>query len=484
MLKALRRIVKPFASLKLAVVVILCLGAITAWGTFVEAQYDSAVARKVVYHSVYMFGVMGLLAINLIAVMIDRWPWKKHHLGFVFAHIGILVLMIGSVMTQVYGVDGSMNIGIGESSDSVTIDQKDFTVYTSMTGDRYATLFDYSQAHNGNEADFSQKEIHKNPLTVSLPEGQIEVVDYLPFALRDEKILPSNRSGDGPAVRFQLQNAMVNMVDWIQQPSRLRHAFKDLGPAQVVLATDDTQTDYTPKDSNAIVLKPLKKILKSGRATASELGPQVLSYAIYTKSLPGKIRRGTVKVGETIQTGWMGLALKIIQYLPAAKESITFKEMKRPTELTTSALKISYTNSLSGEKAQYWLGLNSLVKLFSENAVYIVTYANRRVHLDFPMTLKQFKVDHYEGTQRASAYQSQVLVGGLGERTISMNEPLKHGGFTFYQSSFNNDDKGRPVASIFSVNRDPGRWIKYLGCLIIVMGIINMFYFKRRAKKS
>ena len=60
-----------------------------------------------------------------------------------------------------------------------------------------------------------------------------------------------------------------------------------------------------------------------------------------------------------------------------------------------------------------------------------------------------------------------------------MNEPLKHEGFTFYQASFERDESGKPVTSILSVNHDPGRWVKYLGSFLIVLGSVVLFYFRR-----
>ena len=53
---------------------------------------------------------------------------------------------------------------------------------------------------------------------------------------------------------------------------------------------------------------------------------------------------------------------------------------------------------------------------------------------------------------------------------IMMNEPLHYQGFTLYQSSYD-ISPGKRKASIFSVNRDPGRWVKYIGAIILVFGI-------------
>jgi cytochrome c biogenesis protein ResB len=101
--------------------------------------------------------------------------------------------------------------------------------------------------------------------------------------------------------------------------------------------------------------------------------------------------------------------------------------------------------------------------------------------LGFEMSLKKFNIGRYQGTMRAASYESVVDVPDLGERLISMNEPLKHAGYTFYQASFESDPSGNPVASVLSVNRDPGRGLKYFGSLLIVFGTLHLFYMKRRS---
>ena len=84
---------------------------------------------------------------------------------------------------------------------------------------------------------------------------------------------------------------------------------------------------------------------------------------------------------------------------------------------------------------------------------------------------------------KAAGYESQVQVNeGKSVERISMNHPLKEDGYTVYQSGFEEDEKGVPVASVFSINKDPGRFVKYFGSLLIVLGSLILFlrrnYFK------
>ena len=116
-----KKIIHQLASLKLAVVVIVYICIVIGVGTVVESRLDAVAAKAYVYDSVWMYIGFGALSLSLISVMVDRWPWKKRHASFVLAHVGIITLIIGSVLTMKYGLDGSMLIGTGETQRSVSV---------------------------------------------------------------------------------------------------------------------------------------------------------------------------------------------------------------------------------------------------------------------------------------------------------------------------------------------------------------------------
>ncbi|CAN5697097.1 hypothetical protein BH10BDE1_BH10BDE1_01790 [soil metagenome] len=453
-----RKLVRRLASLKLAVVIIIMIGVVTAWGTIVEAQYDALAAKKIVYSSIWMITPMVLLVISLTAVMVDRWPWQKRHVGFILAHIGIIILLFGSLITQKWGIDGSVTIAIGDKQKNIVSGETDLSVYSSMDGSQYTKLFDQ-------EVDFFSHPAIKKPVSISIPEGEIKIIESYPYAIREQKFVEAGPDENaGAALRFQMQNANVNVTEWMLQASKDAAETKDLGPAQILVVAK------FPRDfggRNAIVLRPMDN--------------ERVEYNIHS-ARTGAIKKGTVAAGEVIETGWMGLQFRLLKYMPHAKEEISYRPLEKPTPLTVSAIKVQYRAPGTDKLKTQWMGLNSLLKLFSEGQVYIVSYMNRRLPLGFDMKLKEFKVGRYQGTMRAASYESVVDVPGLGETLISMNEPLKHGGYTFYQASFESDPAtGKPMASVLSVNHDPGRGIKYLGCILIIFGAIHLFYMKRRA---
>lgn len=449
--KMIEKIFKFFSSIQLAIFILVSLGIMSAAGTILEARYDTTYAQKVIYHSTFMYFIMALLCVNLINVMIDRWPWKAHHTGFVLAHVGIILLVVGSLITRLYGIDGNMIFDIGQSNRFISLNEPELAIYASY-GDGNHKFMDAT-----NRDFFVHRPSPNKPFLFHVNNEIFKVKDYYMFALRESKIIESNDPYSGPAVRVQLQNDRVNVTQWLMRSRQLPATEINLGPAKIIFA--DKSAQIPAQEGNYVVIRNLSE---------SEL-----SYEIYTARLPGKVQKGRLPIAEAVPTGWMGLELRVFKYIPHAEEKISYVKKERPTGLTQPAVLIEYNNQ------EQWLGLNTTARFFTQGLVYLVAYRNRMIDLGFEMKLTNFSVGHYEGTRQAKSYESVVEAPGLGQTKISMNEPLKLSGYTFYQASFQEDQSGQPTTSILSVNKDPGRPMKYFGSFILVLGTIVMFYFKK-----
>lgn len=464
---------KHLASLNLAVVVILSLAVVAAVGTIYEARFDTETASALVYQSPWMYLVMGLLMINLTAVMIDRWPWKMHHTGFVLAHIGIIILLIGGLITQKLGIDGSMYFEIGTQSRLVTLNEKQISVYSTFDGNQYTDLI-----HK--DVSFLKKSAKEEPIRIPVMDGAIEVIDSIPYAQASERVIPSENESDGSALRFQLYNSMVNEIQWMNQSRMGKMTTAEFGPLKLIfgnpgsnnLTGANTLVLIPPADLNALHQKT--KIKKTTKEK-----PSGLTYIIYKKDSAKPFKQGILHEGEEIELPWMGFKFKSLRFYSKARREWEIKPVDRPNATTTSAILVQY------KEQKQWIQLNDIVRLFTKDGAYILKYGQKQVDIGEDLFLKKFSIGHYQGTRRAMAYESVVEVPGLGEHLISMNEPLHYKGYTFYQASFQQDPKtGEPIASILSVNKDPGRWMKYIGSLIIVLGIIHLFWFRQRQKKK
>ena len=107
---------------------------------------------------------------------------------------------------------------------------------------------------------------------------------------------------------------------------------------------------------------------------------------------------------------------------------------------------------------------------------YSVTLRRTRIYFDFSLSLLEFRHDKYPGTEIPRNFSSRVRLRSSDasedrEVRIFMNNPLRHGGYTFYQSGFKNDDR----TTILQVVRNPGWLIPYLACVLSGLGLLYHF---------
>jgi len=106
--------------------------------------------------------------------------------------------------------------------------------------------------------------------------------------------------------------------------------------------------------------------------------------------------------------------------------------------------------------------------------------------LPFAVTLEKFVLDAYPGTNKPSSYASYVQIedkdaGRSYNSKIWMNHPLKHRGFTLFQSSFVRE--GDRWATVLAVSKDPGQAVVFVGYLTLLAGLAWMLANAIRASK-
>ena len=244
LLKSFLFLYRFFVSLKLAVFIISALAVLTAIGTVVESNYNQEMANKLVYHSWWMITVMVLLSVNLSMVLIDRWPWKKRHLPFILAHIGILTLISGSLLTKFFGVDGSLRFKEGEKTSIVSVSDMEIKIYSSYDGENFSLIYE-------EPADmFFIKPNSKKPYVISTANEQFVIDRYLPFSIGRAVFKPVLKNGR-PAVRFHLGGSQASLVEWIYLDVGEDTASQSFGPAVISLTKD---VNYKAKTDKELVL--------------------------------------------------------------------------------------------------------------------------------------------------------------------------------------------------------------------------------------
>ncbi len=99
-----------------------------------------------------------------------------------------------------------------------------------------------------------------------------------------------------------------------------------------------------------------------------------------------------------------------------------------------------------------------------------------RYYKPYTITLLEFKHETYAGTDIPSNFSSRVHLtdparGEDRDVVIRMNSPLRYGGETYYQASFEPGDK----VSILQVVRNPAALTPYVACTLIGAGMVVQF---------
>jgi len=185
-------------------------------------------------------------------------------------------------------------------------------------------------------------------------------------------------------------------------------------------------------------------------------------------------------VGSAVPTGWAAIGVAVDRFLPQARMVRTVKAETPPAkEARRQAAARLRLEGPQGRSEPEWVLWGERVRVAYGGQPASLAYRSPEAALPFKVTLLRFNNEPYPGSSMASTFESTVRVEdpeqGTFETLISMNHPLHHRGYIFFQSSF---VEGRPMMSIFSVARAPGLPVVYLGTALIGVGIIWMFYVK------
>jgi hypothetical protein len=121
------------ASLRLAVLLIAVYAGVLAWATRVESQYGAAAAHFGIYDAGWFTAINVLLALNVLAAVLIRFPWRWRQSGFLVTHLGILVLLAGCLATRQFGIEAQLPIFEGQTAPRAYQDSYHFQLQVKPT---------------------------------------------------------------------------------------------------------------------------------------------------------------------------------------------------------------------------------------------------------------------------------------------------------------------------------------------------------------
>jgi len=163
---------------------------------------------------------------------------------------------------------------------------------------------------------------------------------------------------------------------------------------------------------------------------------------------------------------------------------VTGTDPEQRVDLPSAFVKLS--DNKTGQSLGTWLvstwlsGISDkktqLIETGDKNQTMQMTLRFMRVYKPYTITLNKFIHDVYPGTDTAKNFQSDIVLddpsqGVHRETTIKMNQPMRHAGETFFQSSWLPGDSG----TVLQVVQNPGWTIPYISCVLVSLGMLLHF---------
>lgn len=187
------------------------------------------------------------------------------------------------------------------------------------------------------------------------------------------------------------------------------------------------------------------------------------------------------EVNATFALEGKKIRVRSVEFLHNVNSEVAMGGMARQN----NGAKISLSDGSKEEFASVLIsdeGRASSVKGQFSGADYEMWIGPKVETLPFAIHLKDFQLIRYPGSMSPSSYKSEVILedkeqGINRDFSIYMNNVLKHRGYRFYQSSYDQDEKG----TILSVNKDmPGTTLTYIG-YILLFGAILLSIFNKKS---
>jgi hypothetical protein len=451
-----RKIFNALASLRLAVVTMVTLATTCLTATIYESKHGTAAAQREIYQTGWFAAILVVLGVNIFTVLISRYPWKKHQIGFVLAHIGILILLTGSLISLHMGFDGNMALYEGDTSNRVRLLNKVVDVQMASGGTTRVS-FDFEKN--------PPREGHPRRFEIGDGAATLVVEDFAPHVRLTEGF--AKAAEGAPALHFQLKAPFATQEGWLGATDD-EHSSIDFGPASFDFAS-------------ATAAPAADAFAGKNHVTFFTRPDGALAYRLFTAK--GATTDGNITVGKPIETPWMGMTITVDTLLPHARVRHGVVPDTPPVkdERKIPAIKVRLEGK-SGSSPAAWLPWSDRIPLEmpgGTGALAAYHAPELEPSLPFQVTLLRFNSDKYPGTNNAATYESFVRVNdpeeGVSEHHISMNHPMHYRGYIFFQASF---VEGQPMMSIFSVAKAPGLPLVYLGTTLISLGVVWMFYIK------
>ncbi|MFT6337528.1 MAG: cytochrome c-type biogenesis protein CcsB [Halioglobus sp.] len=421
--------------------------------TFIENDFGTSSAQKVVFKTTWFELLLVLFSITLVVnikrfQMVEQKKW-----ALIIFHLSMVIIIIGAGVTRYFGYEGMMHIRENDQSSQFLSAE---------------TYLKYEVIKNGNKYQFDEPVLFatlgNNKMTESYLIGndllETEVEEFIPNPVQ---VMESNDRG------FPILKIVIGGKN-----GREEYYISPGESKKVRNLIFNFTENYRPETINIKYEKENLFIKANRTLTQMDMATQT------SDTLTPRDEYYPLRLVSLYSDGLNGFVFGDFNEKAIVKIESEDRKVKNES-LTALRMNIS----LNGNKnSTYVFGQKGMPgrpsKIKYENLSLAISYGSKYKTVPFAIRLKEFIMEKYPGTNSAASYASEVQLIDNRQNLkfdyrIFMNNILDHDGYRFFQSSFDQDEKG----TLLSVNHDfVGTWITYIGYALLTIGMIMLFFTK------
>jgi hypothetical protein len=206
---------------------------------------------------------------------------------------------------------------------------------------------------------------------------------------------------------------------------------------------------------------------------------------------------GKIELNKELPTGWADWQLTIDKTMPHAASSMDFNPINSEAVPATADLPdgVRVRIEQNGETLERWAPAGWQIAIPTSPSPTMVAYGWKTASLPIGLELLNFEVKRNEGSDSPAGFKSDLrIVTADGETATGscwMNHPFSYPGtwwrtwtgltYKISQASWNPENLGQSTVQIL---RDPGWLLKWIGSLLVVIGVFMMFYLQPYRKQT
>ncbi len=434
----------------------MALGFAMAIATFVESSYSTDTARALIYNTHWFELLWGLFALNLVNNLFRYNLLNRKRFTLGIFHISFLIIILGGAITRFFSYEGVMHIRENASSSSILSSNDYF----------YAGYGNQEKEKQVRFSEFTPKQF-KAGFDVSGVDVKVKSVGFIADAER--KVIPSE-NGE-PIIDFVYS---LSMSQGMQTYPFKKGDVLTIPGLSIGFESPQNTTIRFFMNNGQLFIVSSRDIEETTMATQESV---------------------TFPAGDTIQAKSMFLygtgenRFLIRSFYPKA----AYTAVKSQSQTNEDAVLIQISDGTNVQTVPVF-GHSGMapdtVSVPLGTGILKLAYGALPVTVPFSLYLKDFQLERYPGSESPSSYASEVVLTDKNvnlkrDVRIFMNNTLTYKGYKFFQSSYDQDEKG----TVLSVNHDVwGTWVTYIGYILLVIGIVLSLanknsYFQLLARK-